>query len=74
MSLVQTPESFNFTEPKAWLSALERALFLKYRVMHKLDEVSSEKQLNTLLYVIESEAKKIYSTFSFKKKDEEKNF
>lgn len=64
MSLVQMPENQKHDR---------HGDFLKYIVASKLNANSNEMQLNTLLCVMESEAEKLYSSFSFKKKDE-KNF
>lgn len=42
---------------------------LGYKVASKSNKDSSKRRLNTLLYLMGSEAEKICSSFSFKKKD-----
>lgn len=72
MFRLQPPERFDFTQPNQWRTWRER--FQRFRSATKLYEESPDTQISTLVYCMGPDAKQIYKSFSFKKKEDEKSF
>ena len=72
MFRLQPPENFDFTATGNWQTWRQR--FQRFEIASKLSEELAEIQVSTLIYSMGTEAKQIYKSLSFKKKQDEKNF
>ena len=57
------PKEFDFRDPNTWAEWKER--FLRYSICSELTEKSGAIQVNSLIYSMGADAKKIFKTFTF---------
>ena len=72
MAKFPPPENFDFTRPQLWPEWRQR--FQRFRIATKLDKVTGEVQVCTLLYSLGKESEHVFKTFEFEARGDENKF